>query len=525
MFYSAVPSRSYAIGPNSITSSSPVLAATARESYTNSAQSFNRSIDYRSPHDLSKPFPSNRPAYNPPNTMSYAHLSPGYPTPSSYPTDYRSEPGEASLPFNEEQITTDLVSQDGVNIQPEISCKIEKGFFYSQEHAWTCYRRNYFSVSCSYSLEPHVDCGAIYIKRKNENTNATEMKQIQALAVNLGASVDGSNGKIVELVQHTPKRDKGPQLRVAHTKLCPCHKGPSHTTPGAIGPFPTSYSYHTAANTLGNSPHLPLQHLTTQTRETQEAQAAGISFPTPTATAHTFERIQFKNATANNGKRRAQQQYYHLIVELFADIRTDPSAPEEWVKVAQRVSQQVVVRGRSPSHYKNEGPTSNNRTGTSTSLNGRQNAWSPFQGHTNQVYVPNGRMLPGPGNGNHYIYPAMQPIGEPNAPMGHHMLNTSAMTGLEPSRALPTNLSNGRSIFASSAAPGATDEESSGYSYYPQPLYEAGLAPTNSSMIKSDDMTHSGKSSSSPESAAGTFSQPVTAKYTSYGTSKGYYPS
>src|ERR1700744_793722 len=132
MFYSALPSRSYAIVPNSITSSVPVLATTARESYTNSAQGFTRSIDYRSPHELSKPFPANRSIYSPHTAMSYAHLSPVYPTSSSYPTEYRTEPGEPTLPFNEEQIMADLVSQDGVSLRPEISCKIEKGFFYSQ---------------------------------------------------------------------------------------------------------------------------------------------------------------------------------------------------------------------------------------------------------------------------------------------------------------------------------------------------------------------------------------------------------
>jgi meiosis-specific transcription factor NDT80 len=457
--------------------------------------------------------------------MSYAHLSPVYPTSSSYPTEYRTEPGEPTLPFNEEQIIADLVSQDGVSIRPEISCKIEKGFFYSQEHAWTCYRRNYFSVSCSYSLEPQIDCGVLYIKRKNENTDTPEMKPIQALAVNLSASVDGSNGKIVDLVQHTPKRDKGPQLKVTHTKLYPSHKSTSHTTSGAIGSFPpASYGYHTAATPLTNSLHLPLQHLTTQTRETHEAQSAGISFPTPTATAHTFERIQFKNATANNGKRRAQQQYYHLIVELFADVRTDSSAPEEWVKVAQRVSQQVVVRGRSPSHYKNEGPTSNSRTSTSGSLSGRQNAWSPFQGHSSQMYVSstNGRMLPEPGN---YMYHAMPSITEPAASIGHHMINNSAISALEPPRALTANISNGRALFTSHAGPGAAEEEGGGYSYYPQPLYEAGLTTSSGSMMKSDEMTHSGKSSSSPESAAGTFSQPMPGKYAGYETSKGYYPS
>lgn len=66
----------------------------------------------------------------------------------------------------------------------------------------------------------------------------------------------------------------------------------------------------------------------------------------------TFERIQFKTATANNGKRRAAQQYYFLLVELLADVGSQH--PDRWIKVAFRMSAPLVVRGRSPSHYQND---------------------------------------------------------------------------------------------------------------------------------------------------------------------------
>jgi meiosis-specific transcription factor NDT80 len=80
--------------------------------------------------------------------------------------------------------------------------------------------------------------------------------------------------------------------------------------------------------------------------------------------------VQFKQATANNGKRRASQQYFHLIVELFADVRKENSDTPTWVKVAHRVSEKIVVRGRSPSHYQNEGQHQNGRTGSSGGSSG-----------------------------------------------------------------------------------------------------------------------------------------------------------
>ena len=87
-------------------------------------------------------------------------------------------------------------------------------------------------------------------------------------------------------------------------------------------------------------------------------------------TEHTFERIQFKQATANNGKRRAAQQYYHVVVELFVDLGTQ--IPEQFAKVAYRKSAKMIVRGRSPGHYQTErrGSTSSGPGGSAGSIGG-----------------------------------------------------------------------------------------------------------------------------------------------------------
>ncbi|KAF7724190.1 hypothetical protein EC973_001262 [Apophysomyces ossiformis] len=60
----------------------------------------------------------------------------------------------------------------------------------------------------------------------------------------------------------------------------------------------------------------------------------------------TFRRIQFKSATANNGKKRASQQYFSLVIELLAEL---DDASQETIARCQSVP--IVVRGRSPSHY------------------------------------------------------------------------------------------------------------------------------------------------------------------------------
>lgn len=60
-----------------------------------------------------------------------------------------------------------------------------------------------------------------------------------------------------------------------------------------------------------------------------------------------FERLQFKLATANNGRRRmGVQQYYKLTMELHATLENGES-----VVLASIDSCSLVVRGRSPNHY------------------------------------------------------------------------------------------------------------------------------------------------------------------------------
>jgi len=194
------------------------------------------------------------------------------------------------------------------------------------------------------------------------------------MAISLSARVDGTTGKSIELVQHTPKRDKGPQNAIAITKLCPT---PPNTKLGHLPhaePHSHFGSFGYGAPGAGHiaPPYFPLQSILDSSSQQQDPTSPHLSAATtPTAHQHTFERIQFKSATANNGKRRAQQQYYHLIVELHADIRDSNSNHPKWVKVAEKCSSQVVVRGRSPSHYSNEGPNSaSNHRGSGASGSG-----------------------------------------------------------------------------------------------------------------------------------------------------------
>lgn len=240
---------------------------------------------------------------------------------------------QASPPLQPTQHLREFQTADGQSVRPDIISRIDKGFFMA-DGDWTCYRRNYFSLQCSYTLHPFLPTTPIQLVQPGG-----QLAHVYGFSISIAAVVDGYGGKAIDLVQHTPKRDKGPQGKPDRIILQP-------KTPNA-----SLYGSSSADNSLGGfgPPY---------------DQRMGQN-PNGPALEHVFERIQFKQATANNGKRRAAQQYYHLLVELFADLGQQLPESQRWVKCAYRMSDQMVVRGRSPGHYQSERRGSNASSGPS----------------------------------------------------------------------------------------------------------------------------------------------------------------
>ncbi|PHZ08772.1 p53-like transcription factor [Rhizopus microsporus ATCC 52813] len=180
-------------------------------------------------------------------------------------------------------------------IDVRLYTKVDRGFFLA-DNDWTCYRRNYFQVSGSFSLE---GIGVLYEGQEYPcyvKDSTGQLEEINCFMLGVSAKLSDCD-KAIQLIQHTPKRDKGPQTT---------------PTPKPIRP----------GGNLGFS-------------------AVGSG-----QTIVTFERLQFKTATANNGKRRAAQQYYVIVMELLAKLKNGNT-----VTVASTTSSPLVVRGRSPGHY------------------------------------------------------------------------------------------------------------------------------------------------------------------------------
>ncbi|ORZ20392.1 hypothetical protein BCR42DRAFT_322463, partial [Absidia repens] len=205
-------------------------------------------------------------------------------------------PTETGPSFSTAKPLDNLYSPDRTNLLTvHVQSKMDRGFFLA-DNDWTCYRRNYFQVSSTFSIhginpyfgEHELQC---FVQTAHQG-----LQPVARFVLGISARVSNSD-KTVDLIQHTPKRDKGPQIIPE----------PKSIAPGG----------NLSLSSVGNTQNIA-----------------------------TFERIQFKTATANNGKRRAAQQYYVVVVDLLAETHHG-----ERISVASCVSSPLVVRGRSPGHY------------------------------------------------------------------------------------------------------------------------------------------------------------------------------
>jgi hypothetical protein len=85
----------------------------------------------------------------------------------------------------------------------------------------------------------------------------------------------------------------------------------------------------------GPPPNIPLDLGTGH-----EVGANRVSFPVA------WKRLQFKHATANNGRRKGLQQHYVVQITLLGKTATG-----EYMKIAEIRSGPVIVRGRSPRNF------------------------------------------------------------------------------------------------------------------------------------------------------------------------------
>lgn len=105
--------------------------------------------------------------------------------------------------------------------------------------------------------------------------------------------------------------------------------------PTEIISIPWKSSSDESSKSPATPPRVPLDLSTGQ-----ELDHSRISLPV------SWKRLQFKHATANNGRRKGLQQHYVVQINLLSKMENG-----EYLKIAEIQSGPVIVRGRSPRNF------------------------------------------------------------------------------------------------------------------------------------------------------------------------------
>ncbi|KAK4190802.1 putative phosphate-non-repressible acid phosphatase precursor [Podospora australis] len=176
----------------------------------------------------------------------------------------------------------------------------------------TCYRRNLWQCSGQVTLPRNI---ASYIV---DDEGRKTQSQITELAASI-TGIESIEGKPTEIISIPWKSNNGP--------------GAITTAGGTV----TAVASNEEVNrTAGAPPLIPLDVST----------AAEVEGTNKVTIPISWKRLQFKHATANNGRRKGLQQHYVVQINLLVKTKGG-----EYLKVAEIQSGPVIVRGRSPRNF------------------------------------------------------------------------------------------------------------------------------------------------------------------------------
>ena len=266
---------------------------------------------------------------------------------------------KASCSIDNSYTVANLLTGKTINFQ--IIPRIDRGFDYI-DNEWVGYKRNYFTLVSSfkvigYSLEEFLKSS--FILHINDNDNNLESYNVKYFAVKIRARSDEDYTEI-SLVQHTAKRDKGPQFAPSKCPLIP-------------SPLPKHQIIREASN-VRNSLKMKKYDSTFYYHRDEEVEnykddCILSTYPTDCIQkVARYERVQF--ASSINIKNPTQKtRHFRLHITLGAvigcsidkGINTKNSNFEEevlsngtkeiFVPIQEMMTPPLIIRGRSPSNY------------------------------------------------------------------------------------------------------------------------------------------------------------------------------
>lgn len=249
-------------------------------------------------------------------------------------------------PFSETTVLCAIATLKGVPVVPAISARVDRGFDFHHGQ-WIGYKRNYFALVASFSFAnlPLQICAgeSFYLTVPHGATVPLTSFRIRLSDINLSDPDAGPS-----LVQHTSKRDRGPQF-----------DPPTYTA--VPGELPLHDFMKLISNIRKNSrveECYNLFFLNPREKALLQSNPSSIISTYPPhdeiAKVAKYERIQFLGAK-NKGKCSSMSKLnslFRLVVELLA---TADDANTYVLAYAQ--SPPLVIRGRSPANYASSPPT------------------------------------------------------------------------------------------------------------------------------------------------------------------------
>ncbi len=196
-----------------------------------------------------------------------------------------------------------MVDETGQYVEPDLSAELFGMFFvaedvYNAENTGrplelTCYRRNLWQCSGQITLPRQI---AHFIGEEGVQMSIFEL----AASITAIESIEGKTTEIISIPWKTSNPSGSEETKVA-----------------------------------GAPPQVPID-----LSSGQELDNGRVSVPV------SWKRLQFKHATANNGRRKGLQQHYVVQINLLGKLKSG-----ELLKIAEIQSGPVIVRGRSPRNF------------------------------------------------------------------------------------------------------------------------------------------------------------------------------
>lgn len=226
-----------------------------------------------------------------------------------------------------------LTDPTGKPLYTIISARIDRGFQKTDNDTWLSYRRNYFTLAASFSIveKDNVELGKVPTFPVHVS-HGDVTSRVQSFAIRLTAFRICSNGDAEEiaLIQHTPKRDKGPRQ-------------PPAIVPAIPGLLPDHDFMRDNANYRSSAQLRKVEPFFYRSKSLLGPFTE--NYPTEKV-AHVvlFDRVQF--TTAGGGG----SQVCKAAVQLIVTLEDDVSYVVAWCETPP-----FTLRNRSPGNYYDDG--------------------------------------------------------------------------------------------------------------------------------------------------------------------------